>query len=234
MGRPRLTEQRGEQILDAFIALVGENGLHATTLDDVADAVDLRRGTVRHFVGNRQQLIVRAIDRLVTRDEAAFRTAIDGADGAGDEGAGSEKVGSEGAGAIAADVIDRLLDRLFTADAEMGTEDRAFVALANAGDDPAIRRGLALAYERYLQLIDEVLADATDAPTEARWEAALAILSLAETANLLLELGFDPDVRARAARAAHTLVRALDEGQRASATTPRSSTDSAGPGGDRI
>ncbi len=189
MGRPRLTEQRGDQILDAFIALVGANGLHATTLDDVATAVDLRRGTVRHFVGNREQLIVAAIDRLVVRYEQAFHAAV--ADGC-----------TDGA-------IDRMLARLFVADGEMGLEDRAFVALMTAGDDPAIRHSIARAYERYLEVIDRVLVAGTSAGVEQRQDVALAILSLAETTNLLLELGFDHDVRHRALRTARALIQPL-------------------------
>ncbi len=205
MGRPRLTEQRGEQILDAFIALVGERGLHATTLDDVAAAVDLRRGTVRHFVGNREQLIVSAIDRLVIRYETAFRAAVDDAPGCGGGGDG----GGCGDGDRCA--VDRLIDRLFAPDEVMETENRAFVALMNAGDDPAVRASIARAYERYLQLVSDVLAQGSDASADVRRDLALAIVSLAETARLLHELDVDDDALGRAARTARALVRPLRE-----------------------
>ena len=58
MGRPSVAAERRGQILDATMATIAEHGIHGTTLDRIADAVGMSRGHVRHFVGNRDRLLL--------------------------------------------------------------------------------------------------------------------------------------------------------------------------------
>lgn len=67
MGRPSLDTERREQIMSAFEACVLEFGLHKTTLQKVADAAGLPRPLVRHFVGNKDQMISLLLERLLER-----------------------------------------------------------------------------------------------------------------------------------------------------------------------
>ncbi len=67
MGRPSLDLERREQIMTAFEACVIEYGLHKTTLQKVADQAGLPRPLVRHFVGNKDQMVGLLLDRMVER-----------------------------------------------------------------------------------------------------------------------------------------------------------------------
>ena len=69
MGRPRVDDERREQILSAFETCVARKGLPKTTLQDVADESGLPRPLVRYFVGNRSDMVGRLIDRMVERAE---------------------------------------------------------------------------------------------------------------------------------------------------------------------
>lgn len=67
MGRPSLVIERREQILDAVTRCVGEYGLEGTTLERVADASGFSRGHIRHYVGNREQMLQLFQQRLMSQ-----------------------------------------------------------------------------------------------------------------------------------------------------------------------
>ena len=64
IGRPSLKDQRRREIVEAFIALVAVQGLEHVSLDDVATDAGVQRAALRHFVGNRDQLIEAAIAEI--------------------------------------------------------------------------------------------------------------------------------------------------------------------------
>lgn len=64
VGRPSLKDQRQHEIIEAFIELVAVHGLEHVSLDDVAAAAGVQRAALRHFVGNRDQLITAAITEI--------------------------------------------------------------------------------------------------------------------------------------------------------------------------
>ena len=70
MGRPPLKTLRAGQIVDAFIELVAAHGLEHVSLDDVADRAEVKRAALRHFVGNREDLIDAAITEITHRTTA--------------------------------------------------------------------------------------------------------------------------------------------------------------------
>ena len=67
MARPDLSAERSEQILDAFSRCVARSGLDATSLEDVAGEADVRRSIIRHYIGNRDELVAAFLDRLEVR-----------------------------------------------------------------------------------------------------------------------------------------------------------------------
>ena len=77
VGRPALTEQRRQQIVDAFIRLLAEKGLEATSLDDVASTAGLQRTAIRHYVGNREALIETTLEQLASQYAAQLETATE-------------------------------------------------------------------------------------------------------------------------------------------------------------
>ncbi|MGH3225487.1 MAG: TetR/AcrR family transcriptional regulator, partial [Streptosporangiaceae bacterium] len=57
---------RREQILDAVTRCVAEYGLEGTTLERVAEASGFSRGHIRHYVGNREEMLAKCEDRLAS------------------------------------------------------------------------------------------------------------------------------------------------------------------------
>lgn len=65
MPRPSIKAERTEQILHAFSRCVARYGLEGTSLERIADEAQLKRSLVRHFVGNRQELVVMLAQRVI-------------------------------------------------------------------------------------------------------------------------------------------------------------------------
>jgi AcrR family transcriptional regulator len=70
-GRPRLTSPspeyiaRLEQIIDAAAGVFGEKGYDASSLEDVAEALDLRKASLYHYVNSKGQLLYCIFDRYL-------------------------------------------------------------------------------------------------------------------------------------------------------------------------
>lgn len=58
MVRPSVADERRTQIIEATLRTIAAQGIAKTSLDRIADAAGMSRGHVRHFVGNRDQLLV--------------------------------------------------------------------------------------------------------------------------------------------------------------------------------
>ncbi len=67
MARPDLSLERSEQILHAFSRCVARRGIDATSLEDVAGEAGVKRAIIRHYIGNRDDLVEAFLDRLETR-----------------------------------------------------------------------------------------------------------------------------------------------------------------------
>jgi AcrR family transcriptional regulator len=73
MARPRIGEERREEILTAFERCVVRKGLLATTLADVAEEAGQPRSLVRYFIGNRDDMVAKLLDRMLERSRAQLR-----------------------------------------------------------------------------------------------------------------------------------------------------------------
>ncbi|MEM7233345.1 MAG: helix-turn-helix domain-containing protein, partial [Planctomycetota bacterium] len=67
MPRRDLTKERTEQILDALERCVVHFGLGGTSLERIAEEAEMKRSILRHYVGNRDDLIVAMAERLAAR-----------------------------------------------------------------------------------------------------------------------------------------------------------------------
>lgn len=189
MARPSVADERREQIIEATLRTIAEQGISRTTLDRIADTAGMSRGHVRHFAGNRDRLLLDAA-RVFYADEhgepAILPAAVGDLDGALDFLFGSEFAASGAENAIVL----------------------AFVELARSS--PEIAEVLAAAYastrDRLAALLTEARPGASDAAREA---AAQGILSAA-LGNVFIG-DFDPDDgrTARARAAVDTLIAAL-------------------------
>ncbi|MEM6671965.1 MAG: TetR/AcrR family transcriptional regulator [Planctomycetota bacterium] len=73
MPRPDLTTERTEQILDAFERCIARDGLAGTSLADIAEEAGVKRSLLRHYVGNRDDLVHALGDRLVEEYRAELQ-----------------------------------------------------------------------------------------------------------------------------------------------------------------
>lgn len=188
-GRPSKAAERTSQVVGAFVHLIAERGLEAVTLDDVARHAGVDRAAIRHYVGNRRDLILAALDLLIDRYEHADRDAL------GDE-----------------PTVDQWLERLFGAAWGRAEDDAAFdVLLQEALRDDALRERLRDTYESLVGAVAGALRRAApDAPRRDAVDVAYTIVCMAEHNLTMQALGF-PTTRALGAQRA---ARALAEGLR--------------------
>lgn len=74
MARPSKAAERTQQIADATVRTIAKYGYAGATLDRIAQETGLARGHVRHYVGNRQDLIKGAVKYYFeqTNDDSVF------------------------------------------------------------------------------------------------------------------------------------------------------------------
>ncbi|GIH81243.1 hypothetical protein Plo01_76720 [Planobispora longispora] len=181
---------RRQQIVNAFLALICERGLESVSLDDVAAASGVQRSVIRHYMGNRAQLVHDAAATLIERYSELIRGAV------------GERPGAR-------EIIRYLFSREWTADADF--PDRAFDELFHeAARDPALRDRLRGAYDLLVELLAAgIRLDRPDLPPDAPAEQiAYQIVCLAEHNAAMQRLGFPPGQAA----AAQALARRLAAG----------------------
>ncbi|MEM7479305.1 MAG: TetR/AcrR family transcriptional regulator, partial [Planctomycetota bacterium] len=67
MGRPNLAEVRKVEILDAFERCVARFGLEGSSLEHIADEAGMKRSILRHYIGNRDDLVEALAGRVVQK-----------------------------------------------------------------------------------------------------------------------------------------------------------------------
>jgi AcrR family transcriptional regulator len=166
-----VASERRKQIVDGFLALISERGLDSVTLDDVAKVAGLQRAALRHFVGNRRELLAAAVEELTRRFELSAR-----------EQAGQYPT------------LQQLLAALFSAEWASGlsAEHAAFdVLLQEATRDPQMRLAVRRAYDTLIAEIAAALKRSHPhaKPGELR-NCAYALTCLVEHNVTLQQLGF--------------------------------------------
>lgn len=72
MGRPAVTSERTEQILDAFEVCVARYGIEGATLDKISREAGLARALLRHHVGNRDDLLELLVQRFSLKSKLSL------------------------------------------------------------------------------------------------------------------------------------------------------------------
>jgi AcrR family transcriptional regulator len=184
MGRPSLAEERRPQLLEAYAECLVRYGVHGTTLDRVAKQAGVTRGLVRHYLGNRDEVIHALGDWarqgfLAWFDEVSSLHAADDGEGV-------------------------LLDMW------MVQQPRQLVAVldalfAEAGNDQYIAEVLRDVYEAFFRwTVDRLSGVFPEADPAARRQVGLALMSFGWAESGFEVIGFRPtrgrDYRAVAAR----------------------------------
>ena len=59
------SQDRGEEVYQAALRLFREKGYHATSMQDIASAVGLYKGSLYHYIGSKEDLLVRVFERAM-------------------------------------------------------------------------------------------------------------------------------------------------------------------------
>ena len=192
MARPDLSAERTEQILDAFSRCIARRGLDATSLEDVAEEAGVRRSIIRHYIGNRNDLIEVFIDRLMARfrrdteDMRAWFAVNSG--------------------------VEKLPDYLFWD--EDGSKDEMLVLepiFTAARRDPALAGRLSDWFEDFVDAVDDVLR--TSFPEAKKDEircVAYGIVAIYNNHQSMAALGAPNRHRSVAQQAAGRLLASLE------------------------
>ncbi|MCC4908338.1 TetR/AcrR family transcriptional regulator [Microbacterium sp. cx-59] len=137
MPRPSVADERTRQIIDATIATIGAHGITGASLDRIAEQAGMSRGHVRHFVGNRDDLL----------RESARRFYFEGTDGTSILPSGTDTIGA---------AMAYLFGPEFT---EPGSDNAVVFGFVEAArTNPAIAELLTAAYAGTETLIADLLA----------------------------------------------------------------------------
>lgn len=71
MARPSVANERRKQIMEATLATMTEHGISGTTLDRIAESAEMSRGHVRHFLGNRDEILVNTVRYFYADDSGS-------------------------------------------------------------------------------------------------------------------------------------------------------------------
>jgi len=58
-----LTRERGEEVYEAALRLFREKGYHATSMQDIAAVVGLYKGSLYHYIGGKEDLLIQVFER---------------------------------------------------------------------------------------------------------------------------------------------------------------------------
>jgi AcrR family transcriptional regulator len=171
VGRPSMATERTEQIMQATARCLQKHGLAGTTLERVSEESGLSRSHVRHYVGNRDDLLRAFANWLYTGYEAEFTGKI--------------------AAAPDREKLPIAMDYLFSSGfLPIGDDDTVIRELITAGiTDDSIRATL---QERYLQAVQAVenalAAEYPAASPGARRSVAYGLWCLALGNSTMAEL----------------------------------------------
>ncbi|UUT35983.1 TetR/AcrR family transcriptional regulator [Microbacterium elymi] len=151
MTRPSVAVERRRQIAEATIRCIGAHGYAGTTLDRVANEAGMARGHVRHFAGNRDEMLVAAAWYLYFSVIPAEGDTMPSTDGSFLPSA--------------VHTFDDALDYLFGEFADPGPENAAALAFVEAGrTNPDIHAIVVRAYESMHEELTTLLTAASPTP----------------------------------------------------------------------
>lgn len=173
MGRPPKFEERSAEIMQAFELCVARKGLKQTTLADVAAQAGLPRSLVRYFMGNRDEMVDRLIERLLSRAEESLSRIRDEAGNAG---------------------LDRLLDAYC---GEVFGNDLSNTVVGElwklSEEDEHVRERLNGVYDYAIRLVaDAMRREGVGASDADRWSAGFSVVSLVLGETVLRDFGLEP------------------------------------------
>ena len=192
MGRKSLAEERREEILAAFERCIGRYGIDVP-LEQIADEAGVKRSLIRHYLGNRDELVDQVINQIAESypqrvSEWLARGLVDG--------------------------IDGVLDVFFANGVTVTQWDDVIGAVMSTaqGRYPLAKQRLAQMMMEIVDSVAQTLAQLFPGATAAACsEVAYGVVCLTQTNESLLWLGIDPGYTAVARANAERLLSGLGE-----------------------
>ncbi len=194
MGRPSLAEQRTVEILDAFERCVGRYGLHGSSLDRIAEVAGMKRSILRHYVGNRDELVLALARRVIAKFESFFDSHLEA----------TEDLSP----------VEQLVTYLFPDTAVSSAESVLVIEslIAEGGSCPEIREMMKGYVERLVNQSAKLLRQAyPEASRRDCWSVAYGIVSICFNQESLTPLELPPRYLKAARATADLLIRSLEQ-----------------------
>lgn len=193
MGRPNLSEVRTAEILDAFERTVVRFGLEGSSLERVADEAGVKRTILRHYIGNRDELILALARRVVEKYQRQLQEFFD---------------------QITPDKrVDQLLGFFFSSGPVETAEGLVVVqALISSGEQYPQVKEMMLGYVEGLvsQLSNELREAYPDASGQRYWSVAYGVVSICFNQESLTPLGLPRKYLRSARSCARSLIQTLE------------------------
>lgn len=197
MGRKNLTEQRHEDILDAFERCLIKYGLEESTLERVAQEAGKSRNIIRHYIGNREDLIAAFVERVLSRIKQISEEIL--------------------ANTPKQKLIPNVLDFLFEerkTDAPPDLGERMLGGMWHIREQsPTVQQALLNFYQEFEKILTDGLKQLyPDVPLKKCQEVAYSIICLAETNWVLGSVGVGVSHTRMVRHSAEYLLQALESG----------------------
>ena len=193
MGRKSLATERREEILDAFERCVVKYGLEGSSLEQIADEAGMKRSIIRHYIGNRDELV----DQLVERAVGNYRA----------------QVMQTFAQVTEAEMVAKVLDELFTPPPTYNVHDKIVVDVLMTAKErfPRAKQLLVAMFDELMASFAEDLARVyPKATVDACQRVSYAIFCLSMSNESFLWLGMTPAYNSAARQTAEQLLTLLE------------------------
>ncbi|KZY39661.1 MULTISPECIES: TetR/AcrR family transcriptional regulator [unclassified Oleiphilus] len=191
MGRKSLKVERVSEILDAFERCVETKGLQGMTLDMVAEEAGMARRMIRHYVGNRKELIEAGVKRIISKFEDSVQQSMNVAE--------PEKR------------FEAAFDYIFSEAFNNLPATRLVAALLPVSlYDPDVQAAVKSIYDFFLLGLKQELAELNPNIDEKELEqTAYSIMCLSFGGGWMGNIGFDPKLNQKNKELARGLVQKL-------------------------
>lgn len=175
MGRKSLEEIRTQQLLEAFIACIPENGVDGTSLEKIAEKAGVTRSIIRHYIGNREMLMAELINHITKTSLVEFERILND----------PEKT-----------VMERLNIALFAPRDNWQTDKIVLNELVNAKEQSAsIQKQIAALIETMIDLLTTILRkEMPHRNREAVHELAYILFCISMSQDTLGWIGISPSL----------------------------------------
>lgn len=173
MGRKSLEKIRTQQLLDAFIACIPENGVDGTSLEKIAEKAGVTRSIIRHYIGNREVLIAELIDHIIQTSLVEFDQILNDPQKS---------------------MVERLNIALFAPRDNWQTDKIILNELVNAKEQsPAIQKRIAGLFETMIDRLTTTLhKEMPQRSREAAHELAYILFCISMSQDTMVWMGISP------------------------------------------